>query len=116
MTYAADSFTDDAEARAHRRVASEVFDLDFDPSLSVHAERNVLSLVSRDVSFGQRLDCRTYFVQHHQYGHDRTAGVFQGTDDERRASAREIFRRLGISDEEVATEDVLREYGQGAEV
>src|SRR5205809_7692489 len=98
-----DSFTDDAEAAWHRRISEEVFGLHFDAVAKVQAERNVLLLSSKELAFAQRLDCRTYFIERLQYGHDRRAGVFRGSDEEQLAVARDIFRRLSLS-EEVAKE------------
>ena len=108
MTYQQNSYTDDSEAIGHHRLATEVFDLSFDQTLPVQAERNVLSLTSAEVCFAQRLDCRTYFVQRQQHGHDQPAGVFQGHDEEQFAFSRAILQRLGISNEEIAKEEVLR--------
>ena len=116
MTYDQDSFTDDSEAIWHHRLAAEVFDLGFDQALLVQADRNVLSLASSEVCFAQRLDCRTYFVQHQQYGHDQPTGVFQGPDEEQFTFARAILQRLEISNEEIAKEEILREFGQAAQV
>jgi hypothetical protein len=116
MTYPQDSFTDDSESLLHHRLAAEVFDLYFDQTLPVQADRNVLSLASAEVCFAQRLDCRTYFVEHQQYGHDRPAGVFQGPDEKQFAFSRALLQRLGISDEEIAKEEVLHEFGQAAQI
>lgn len=116
MTYQQDSFTDDSEAIWHHRLATEVFDLYFDQTLPVQADRNVLSLASTEVCFAQRLDCRTYFVQHQQYGHDQPTGVFQGPDEEQFTFSSTLLQRLGISHEEIAKEEILREFGQAAQV
>ncbi len=116
MAYQLDSFTDDSEATWHHRLATEVFGLHLDQTLSVQVERNVLSVSSKEVSFAQRLDCRTYFVEHHQYGHDQPSGVFQGSDKEQFGFAREILQRLEISHEEIAKEEILHEFGQAAQV
>ena len=113
MKYDQDSFTDDSEAIWHRRLATEVFDLHFDDALPVQAERNVLSLPSSEVCFAQRLDCRTYFVQHQRYEYDQP---FQGADEEQFAFSRERLERLGISREEIADEAILREFGQAAQI
>lgn len=66
-------------------------------------------------AFAQRLDCRTYFIEHQEYGHDRPAGVFRGADEEQFALSRDIFRRLELT-EEIAKEEVLREFGQSAQM
>ncbi len=116
MTEPQDSFTDDSEATLCRRLAAEVFDLCFDQTLPVQAARNVLSLASTEVCFAQRLDCRTYFVQHQQHGHDQPTGVFRGPDEEQFAFSRALLQLLGISNEEIAKEEVLREFGQAAQV
>lgn len=116
MTYEQDSFTDDSEAIWHHRLAAEVFDMGFDQTLLVQADRNVLSLASSEVCFAQRLDCRTYFVQHQQYGHDQPTGVFQGPDEEQFTFARAMLQLLEISNEEIAKEEILREFGQAAQV
>jgi hypothetical protein len=115
MTQQPDSFTDEAEELWHRRLAADVFGLTFHPASPVRAERNVLSITSADAAFAQRLDCRTYFVQDQRHGHDQPAGVFRGADEEQFAICRTLFHRLGIPYEEVAKEEVLREFGQVAE-
>ena len=104
------------EGTWHRALAREVFDLDLDPGAEVRAERNVLSVAGDRVCFAQRLDCRTYFVENLDYGHDRPGGVFGGSDEEQLAYGRSMVERLGIAPEEIATEDVLREYGQAVEL
>lgn len=116
MTYQQDGVTDDSEAIWHHHLATDAFDLHLDQALPVQADRNVLSVASTDVCFAQRLDCRTYFVEHQRYGHDRPAGVFQGPDEEQFAYARALLKRLGISHEEIAKEEVLREFGQAAQI
>jgi hypothetical protein len=107
---------DDSEAIWHRRLAAEVFALHFDQEIPVQADRNVLSLTSTDVCFAQRLDCRTYFVQNKEHGHDQPNGIFQGRDEEQFTFSRALLQGLEISHEEIAKEEVLREFGQAAQV
>jgi hypothetical protein len=116
MAYAQDSFTDESEALWHHHLAAEVFGLDLDRASPVQADRNVLSFASPDVCFAQRLDSRTYFVQNELYGHDRPAGVFKGPDETQFAFARALMQGLAISDQEIAKQEILREYGQTAQV
>jgi hypothetical protein len=111
-----EGITDDSEAIWHHRLATEAFELYLDKALPVHADRNVLSLTSKEICFAQRLDCRTYFVENQHYGHDRPHGVFHGTDEEQFAYSRELLKRLGISHEEIAKEEVFREFGQAAQI
>jgi len=116
MTDGPDEFTDRAEAEWHHRLAVEIFGLRIDPGLPVEAERNVLSITAPDICFAQRLDCRTYFIQTLDRGEERRTAAYSGPDEEQFAFARSLFRRLGISDSEIAGEHVLREYGRAAEI
>jgi hypothetical protein len=116
MTYQHDDSTDESEAIWHHNLAAEVFDLQLDRELPVEAQRNVLSVTTEEVCFAQRLDCRTYFVEHQGYGHDAPTGVFRGPDEDQLGYARTLLQRLAISDQEIASEEVLREFGQAAQV
>ena len=80
------------------------------------AEVNTLSIASPEAYFAQRLDCRTYFARRHGYGHDRPEGAFHGPEDEQLAYCRELCKRLGILHDEIARADVLREFGQAAQI
>jgi hypothetical protein len=115
MNLRPDNATDEAEANWHRHLAAHVFGLTFDPDIPVRAERNVLSLVSQDVAFAQRLDCRTYFVQNQRYGSDRPSSIFRGRDEEQFAFCRTLFERLQIPVAEMAKQEVLREFGQSGQ-
>jgi hypothetical protein len=111
-----ESCLDKLEAAAHRDLAAQLCNLRFDEAVPVVAECNTLSIVSPEAYFAQRLDCRTYFAQRQRYGHDRPEGVFHGPDDEQFAYCRELCERLGISHDEIARADVLREFGQAARI
>jgi hypothetical protein len=107
---------DKSEPAAHRDLAAQICNLRFDETVPVVAEVNTISIVSPEAYFAQRLDCRTYFAQRQRYGHDRPEGTFQGPDDEQFAYCRELCERLGISHDEIARSDVLREFGQAAQI
>lgn len=108
--------SDESESAAHRDLAVRICNLRFDPDVPIVAECNTLSIVSPEGYFAQRLDCRTYFAQRERYGHDQSEAVFQGPDDEQFAYCRDLCGRLGILDDQIARADILREYGQAAQI
>jgi hypothetical protein len=116
MTNLHDDCSDKSEEVAHRDLAAQICNLRFDEATPVVAECNTLSIASSEAYFAQRLDCRTFFAQRDRYGHDRPEGVFHGPDDDQFAYCRDLRDRLGISQDEIARADILREFGQAVRV
>jgi hypothetical protein len=104
----------ESERAAHLELAARICNLRFDDSVPVVGEMNTLSALSPEAYFAVRLDCRSYFAQRQGYGHDRP--VFQGSDAQHLEYCRELCEKLGISPDEVARADVLREFGQAVEI
>lgn len=105
---------DAAEQEMHRRLAADVFGLKFDTSLQAVSDRNVLSLSSKKQCFAKRLDSRAYFIETFEWARKRRP--YPGSDEEQLHFSRKLLRRLEIPDDEIANQQILREFGQSAKL
>jgi hypothetical protein len=77
-----EDYSDRAEVAQLRRLASEVFGLQFGRKVESGLQANFIGIRSEQISFSARLDSRTYFVQDTRVGVGQPAGVFQGAKKE----------------------------------
>jgi len=96
------------------RLATEIFEMRFDPATKPIAAANLTGLRTGNDLFSHRNDSRTYFM----YDAARASGTaepFPGTDEELLALAARVLERVGIPKDEVAKARVLQEqHGVGA--
>jgi len=111
-----DDYSDREEVAQLRRLASEVFGLQFGRKVESGLQANFIGIRSEQVSFSARLDSRTYFVQDGRFGVGQPAGVFKGSKKEYVQASRAILKGLGISRSEINKADVLQEQGRVASV
>src|SRR5579859_968879 len=111
-----DDYSDREEVAQLRRLASEVFGLQFGRKVESGLQANFIGIRSEQVSFSARLDSRTYFVQDSRFGVGHQAGVFKGSKKEYVQASRAILKGLGISRSEIDKSDVLIEQGRVASV
>jgi hypothetical protein len=109
-------YSDEAEIERVRLVAEDIFGLTFDRIVRSGSEANLVGIRSERMLFSQRLDSQTYFVQDSQYGVNRAAGVFKGSDEEHLEVSHSILGRLRIAPSEIREESVLKEQTQVAHV
>lgn len=109
-------YSDDTELERARRTAEETVGLTFDKVIQSGSEANLVGIRSERILFSQRLDSRTYFVQDSQYGVNREAGVFKGSDEEQFEVCHTILGRLSIPLSEIREEVVFKEQTQVAQI
>jgi hypothetical protein len=105
-------YSDEAELADLRRLAAEVFDLEFQEPVNAGSQANLVGIRSAHLLFSRRIDSRTYFVHDEHYGMLGEAGAFQGAETEQLEACHRILDRLSIPRTEVASEAVLKEMTQ----
>jgi hypothetical protein len=102
-------YSDKAELEAMQQLAVKQLGLKLDKIQRQGSEHNFVAVKSNNILISRRLDSRTYFVQDERYGHDKEAGLFQGSDEEFKKACYQILSQLGIPDREVREAKVLHE-------
>jgi hypothetical protein len=90
--------------------------LNLSGDLEQREERNFLGILAGDIVVTRRTDSRTYFVHDKRFGATRSAGTFEGRDEELIQRGRTVVERLGVELDEVDAASVIQVMGAVAEL
>ena len=116
MSISDSDYSDEAEIRRLRNIAEQGIGLRFDNIVESGLSGNMKGIKSDHISFSQRLDSRTFFVQDDRYGSSREAGIFRGSNAEHLEIGRTTLNRLGIPTSEILDEKMIEEKTQAVEL
>ena len=107
---------DDSEAQKLRELADRL-GLNVGAPRRMGVEGHTVGIETDTLLFSRRLDSRTYFVQNRRFGLSQEGGgVFEGSDEQLLAVARDVMERLETPFAEIAETSVLTERAQEGEV